>query len=350
MSRRGGGPVTRRRPGYLADLAGGTGRFFEPRSPRCPWCGSAELRPRLRTVDLFQRKPGRFTLDECGRCGHVFQNPRLNPAGLEFYYRDFYDGLGEEELEKLFAGQPKVYRWRAELMLPYADPRGWLDVGTGHGHFCGAAREVWPRARFDGLDMSAGVALAAERGWVDRAHRGQFTELGPGLAEGYDVISMFHYLEHTTDPLAELQTAFKVLRTGGHLLIEVPDPACRWNRLLGRYWVGWLQPQHLQLIPLANLRGQLTGLGFTVRASGPVRAHYPYDLLVAVWLGLNQVAPHDDRPWYRKPPGRLARLVRGATFVLGAPLMVMAGLIDRFARPANGPGWAAAYWMIASKD
>ena len=33
-----------------------------------------------------------FTLEQCGDCGHVFQNPRLTPEGLEFYYRDFYDG------------------------------------------------------------------------------------------------------------------------------------------------------------------------------------------------------------------------------------------------------------------
>src|SRR6266567_4088927 len=85
--------VELRRPAYQADLAGGLDRLFEPRRTACPWCGSARLRERLRTTDLLQHKPGRFHLDRCQDCGHVFQNPRLSFAGLEFYYRDFYDGL-----------------------------------------------------------------------------------------------------------------------------------------------------------------------------------------------------------------------------------------------------------------
>src|SRR5689334_19388854 len=57
-------PVASRRPAYLADLAGGVDRFFEPRRTRCPWCDSAAVRGRVRTTDLLQHKPGRFALDE----------------------------------------------------------------------------------------------------------------------------------------------------------------------------------------------------------------------------------------------------------------------------------------------
>ena len=87
-------PYEASRPYYQAELADGVERFLEPRRNTCPWCGSEDLSVRLRTGDLIQRKPGRFTLEQCGACGHIFQNPRLTPAGLDFYYRDFYDGLG----------------------------------------------------------------------------------------------------------------------------------------------------------------------------------------------------------------------------------------------------------------
>jgi hypothetical protein len=49
--------------------------------------------------DLLQQKPGTFTLDRCGGCGHIFQNPPVNAEGLSFYYRDFYDGLSAEKVE-----------------------------------------------------------------------------------------------------------------------------------------------------------------------------------------------------------------------------------------------------------
>ena len=93
-------------------------------------------------------------------------------------------------------------------------------MGTGHGHFCLVARQHWPEATFDGLDLSESVDEAARRGWVDTAYRGLFPELAGGLPRSYDVVSMHHYLEHTRDPGAELDAATKVLEPGGHLLIE----------------------------------------------------------------------------------------------------------------------------------
>jgi SAM-dependent methyltransferase len=338
------------RPAYQADLAAGTDRFFRPRRDDCPWCGGTDLSVALRTTDLLQIKPGRFTVAACADCGHLFQNPRLSGAGLEFYYRDFYDGLGAEGMARLFAGQSTAYRHRAELLRPYPTPRNWLDVGTGHGHFCHTARESWPDTRFEGLDQCGGVERAAEHGWIDRAHRAEFIAVGPTLADGYDVVSMYHYLEHTTDPAAELETAYKVLRPGGHLLIELPNPGCRWRRLLGRYWVGWLQPQHLQLFPLDNLRRRLAELGFTVRGSGAVDSGYAFDLVAAVWLGLCQLAPAEDAPWRARRPGRAARWLRSGIFIAGLPPLAVAALVDRFARPTHGLRWSAAYWIVAGKD
>ncbi|WRZ95823.1 class I SAM-dependent methyltransferase [Streptomyces sp. NBC_01007] len=344
------------RPGYLADLADlaeGTGRFFEPPRTTCPWCGSGRLTTRLRTTDLLQHKPGRFVLDRCDACGHVFQNPRLSEAGLEFYYRDFYDGLGEKRLGDTFGGRTRMYRDRAESMLPYDSvPKTWLDVGTGHGHFCATAREVLPGTAFDGLDFTDGVELAAREGRVEHGYRGAFPDLAPELAARYDVVSMFHYLEHSTDPDRELRAAWQAVRPGGHLLIEVPDPESRYARLLGRWWLPWLQPQHLHFVPVANLRHRLAELGFTVVAQQHAEPHDPVDLLAAVWLALDHAAPREDAPWLPKPPGALRRAGRTALLVAGIPALILATLLDRFAvRPlAHRLGMSNAYRLVARRD
>ncbi|MCX4751515.1 class I SAM-dependent methyltransferase [Kitasatospora sp. NBC_01287] len=338
------------RPGYQADLADGTERFFEPRRADCPWCGSTLLRVRLRTSDLLQHKPGRFVLDECRACGHVFQNPRLTGAGLEFYYRDFYDGLGEQRLGTVFGTRAAVYRGRARSVTPFAAaPDRWLDVGTGHGHFCERAREVFPETVFDGLDLSEGVELAEQNGRLARGFRGSFPELAPAMAGRYDVLSMFHYLEHSTDPARELAAAREALRPGGLLLIEVPDPRCRYARLLGRWWLPWLQPQHLNLVPAANLRRRLGELGFTVLLEQHHEPHDPVDLLAACWLLLDAVAPREDAPWLPgRPPGRLRRLLRGTLFLAGAPVLLLATALDRLiARFAGRAGLSNAYRLLA---
>ncbi|MEU6083790.1 class I SAM-dependent methyltransferase [Streptomyces sp. NPDC047108] len=342
------------RPRYQADLAAGTDRFFEPRRTECPWCGSSSLRVRLRTIDLFQHKPGRFVLEACEECHHVFQNPRLSDEGLEFYYRDFYDGLGEKQLGGAFARRTKTYVGRAEPMKRFTgSPAMWLDVGTGHGHFCETARTVFPGTTFDGLDFTDGIEVAEREGRVTRGFRGSFTELaGEDLAGGYDVVSMYHYLEHSTNPREELRAAWKTVRPGGYLMIEVPDAESRLARWLGRWWLPWLQPQHLNFVPLANLRRELTALGFTVVAEQRAEPHDPVDLLGAVWLPLNRYAPAEDAPWHPEPPGRPALLLRRLLLLAGLPLLVLATVLDRvLVKPLAGrAGLANAYRVIARRD
>ncbi|MFF7975077.1 methyltransferase domain-containing protein [Streptomyces sp. NPDC007905] len=341
------------RSAYQADLAAGTDRFFAPRRSTCPWCASARLTTRLRTIDLLQHKPGQFTLDRCTDCGHTFQNPRLTDEGLEFYYRDFYDGLGEQRMSGTFGGRTTMYRGRAEAMAPHdPNPKNWLDVGTGHGHFCEAARTVLPGTAFDGLDFTDGAELAAREGRVEHAYRGAFPDLAPELAARYDVVSMFHYLEHSTDPDRELRAAHEVVRPGGHLLIEVPDPESRYARLLGRWWLPWLQPQHLHLIPVGNLRRRLTELGFTVIAEQHAEPHDPVDLLAAVWLALDHTAPRDDAPWLPEPPGGFRRALRTALLLAGVPALLTATLLDRFAvRPlSHRLGLSNAYRLVARHE
>lgn len=335
---------------YRADLAAGTDRFLEPRRPDCPWCGSLQLTVRVRVPDLLQGKPGRFTLEQCGACGHVFQNPRLSLEGLEFYYRDFYDGRGGEGAATVFGRLGAAYRGRAEMLRPHTDPVSWLDVGTGHGHFCNAARAVWPDTRFDGLDMGDGVREGERRGWLETGYQGQFPEFAVKLAGQYEVVSMYHYLEHTRDPLAELDTAAAVLAPGGYLTIELPDPESRMARLLGPAWLPWFQPQHQHLIPSSNLREALADRGFTVLAEQHGPAHQGNDFFGAVALTATRLAPDPDRPW--GPPATTGRRVlTGAVRLASLPCFAAAAVLDGLrtaaARRTDGGN---AYRMLARKD
>ncbi|MBP2472846.1 SAM-dependent methyltransferase [Crossiella equi] len=343
-------PVTELRPGYQAEIAEGLDRFFEPRRADCPWCGSGNLATHLKLPDLLQHKPGEFTLDRCQSCTHIFQNPRLTIAGLDFYYRDFYDGLGEVRTDSLFKARGMSYRPRAEMLKPFADPESWLDVGTGHGHFCNAAREVWPETTFDGLDITEGVELAEHRGWVDRGYRGLFPDLAADIMESYDVVSMYHYLEHSRDPRQELEAALKVLKPGGHLMIEVPDPESRWGKLLGKWWLPWLQPQHLHFVPIGNLREALTEMGFTVVAEQRGEPHEPIDLIGAAWNAVNHYAPQDDAPWHPSAPTAGQKAGRTAAMVAAAPALLGATVLDRVLSPLSKKyGASSAYRILARK-
>jgi SAM-dependent methyltransferase len=322
-------PIAARRPEYAqlwADAAG----FFEARRETCPICAGRDLKVHLRVSDLIQHKPGRFTLEKCAGCGHIFQNPRLSLAGLNYYYKDFYDGLGEEGMEFMFGQGVAGYRARARMVREVASPKTWLDVGAGHGHFCVIGKDELPDTRFDGLDLSESIEEAHRRRWIATAYRGLFPEVAPTIAGKYDAISMSHYLEHTRDPRQELEAAHVALAPHGHLMIEVPDPEFGFGRALGRFWLPWFQPQHQHLLSTTNLERLLREHGFTPITWHRGTAHQRVDFAFGMWLLLSRIAP-PDAPW--RSGGALARIWRASVFTLGAPFLLVSWAADHIAGP-----------------
>lgn len=320
---------------YERELALGIDRFFDERRGSCPWCGSAALRHRATCRDLRQFKPGRFRLDECRECGHVFQNPAVTDEGLTFYYRDTYDGLNAERMEENLASMAPTYLSRAQTVADHRPdpPRRWLDVGTSAGHFCGAAAQVFPSTAFDGLDMSDGVLAGQRAGRIENAYQGQFPELAEQLAGRYDQISMIHYLEHTRDPFADLDAAVTALSDDGWLLIEQPDPEARSARIFRSWWAGWNQPEHLHMVTERNLVAALEERGLEVVAVVHREAHIPLETFITLATLLNRLAPPSPMPWLGGWPPRFATLRRTLGKLLFAPLVPLALLVDRVVLP-----------------
>ncbi len=341
-------PVAALRSEY-ARLYTDPAHFFEPRRETCPVCGGHELRVHLRVSDLMQHKPGRFTLERCRACDHIFQNPRLSIAGLDYYYKDFYDGLGEEGMEYIFGHSADGYRARARLVRDNAQPKRWLDVGAGHGHFCCVAKDELPDTSFDGLDLSDSIDEAHRRRWIDTAYRGLFPDVAPTIAGRYDAVSMSHYLEHTLDPRKELDAAHVALAQGGHLMIEVPDPEFRLGRALGRWWLPWFQPQHQHLLSAGNLGKLLREHGFEPIAWHRGAAHQRVDFVFAAWLLLARIGPPGNVPWRRGGPG--PRIWRGVVFTLGSPLLLGGWIVDRVVGPfIERGGRSNTYRVLARRS
>jgi len=330
-------------------LERGEGPYFQAERDTCPICSSSQLVPHMAVPDFYQGKPGLFRLHRCGTCEHIFQNPQLSIEGLQFYYKDFYDGLGEEGMDMIFGASEQSYRQRVGMIRAHGAPERWLDVGGGHGHFTLIAKHLMPQTRFELLDLSDSVDFAVERGWCDAGMRGLFPERAQELEGQYDGVSMSHYLEHTTDPLSELDAAHCALKEGGLLMIEVPDPASIFGKSLRSFWLPWFQPQHLHFMSVENLGRSLEERGFEVLDVDREQAHQSVDLFFATLILLQRIAPDRSQPW-ATPASPLYPLGRGALLVCSLPLILLAVSLDRLLRPVfTRPGWSNTYRMIAQK-
>jgi len=341
--------VSSLRAAYVEALSGGTDRFFEEPMVECPMCKSTELTRGFSLPDLYQGKPGRFRIVRCKECNFRFQNPRLNPEGLGFYYRDFYDGIGEDALDMVFGATRELYLDRIALVKAHAAPDKWLDIGCGHGHMFAHVRVALPTTKLVGLDFGDGVDIAEARGWIDESHRGLFPERAEGLAGEFDMVSMCHYLEHTVDLRPELSAANTVLRSGGHLLIEVPDPDSLFARILGRWWMPWFQPQHLNFASTVHMAELLREAGFEPLQWQTGRAHQPNDFTLSFYNMTRRINPKLDVPW-RAAPTILNRAVHALLWIPGTVFVACGAVLDRLLNPiARRLHHTSQYRVIARK-
>ncbi len=78
----------------------------------------------------------------------------------------------------------------------------------------------------------------------------------------FDFITMFHVIEHLTDPLKAFGFAAAHLKPGGNLIIQVPNIDSIQARLFGATWHGLDVPRHIINFTGTGLRRLLKDAGF----------------------------------------------------------------------------------------
>lgn len=175
----------------------------------CDVCGGRELH----TVELTAR------VMECAGCGYRFVNPRPSQAAIAAAYSDShaYDHWLREE-----RGRERMWRKRLDLVEQLAGGRRdrLLDVGAGIGTFLALARDRgWQVA---GTEVSrSAIALARERHGLELAATQLEESELPGSS--FEVVTLWHVLEHVPSPAVVLRTCHHLLAPGGLVVIAVPN-------------------------------------------------------------------------------------------------------------------------------
>lgn len=82
--------------------------------------------------------------------------------------------------------------------------------------------------------------------------------------ECFDVISMWHSLEHMTDPHEALRAVSAWLKPSGVLIVDVPNHLSTDARRIGKEWDGWSIPYHFWHFTPETLSRLLDVHGFQV--------------------------------------------------------------------------------------
>ena len=232
----------------------------------------------------------------CRRCGLAYMDPRVIPSSIMAGYTEADNSTYVSQS----SGRMSTFRRCVKLLEPYAGThRRAIDIGCAGGFFVKAADEAgW---EVHGVEPSRYLVDYARRELgLSRVEQGTLGDRR--YPDGFfDAVTYWDVLEHLHDPMQELREVSRVVRPGCVVLINYPNFASVWSRLLGRKW-WFVLSVHLYYFTPDTMRKMLDQVGYDVIES---RMHFQELSLGYLFMRLESYAPAVGRLG-----GRVAKVLR----------------------------------------
>ena len=206
----------------------------------------------------------------------IFLSPRPSEKESVLFYRDErylpFTSFGEK---RSLTGA--VYRfvrrmnlrWKRGLVDGYwrggkaASPGRLLDVGCGTGEFLVTMRKAgW---EVEGIETNPEASAWVRKNWGIPVHEGDVRDLPPSRGS-YDVITLWHVIEHIYDPAPVLRKLRTLLNSRGFLLVATPNVAGFDSTFYKEQWIALDVPRHVNHFSNRSLKDLFEREGFASNA------------------------------------------------------------------------------------
>ncbi len=225
----------------------------------CPLCFHNNSRPKYNVEG--------YRIFQCRECGFVYLDQNLDERQEQSTYEHYFqhtslDDYSESSDDPHIQQAHLINQRRLQWVQNSHKSGRLLDVGCGRGFFLKHALDADFEA--EGIELSHSAAQYATEHFDVEVHVANL-EQEKSLQQEYDVITMWHVLEHFYQPVHVLQNVWNLLAPGGTLFIEVPNLNSAKFRLLppSRRWQGGNHPQfHRCFFTHTTLERALRQAGF----------------------------------------------------------------------------------------
>lgn len=235
---------------------------------KCPVCDGISFVPYLVCKD-YTVSGKLFPIVQCSTCSFKFTNPRPGDSVIGNYYKS-EDYVSHSDTTKGFIN--KIYhkvrgitlKEKLRLISGYVSRGTILDYGCGTGMFLQTCKVAGWKVK--GFEPDADARkMAEDKGLSVANNKG-------GLAgDKYDIITLWHVLEHVTDLNETLSFFNNVLSERGRLIIAVPNHLSFDARVYKEFWAGYDVPRHIYHFEVSTITMLLAKFGFSLAETKPMK-------------------------------------------------------------------------------
>ena len=168
--------------------------------------------------------------------------PTLDKLGSYYEFEDYISHTdGKRTLfEKMYHFiKRKAIRDKVKLINSYQPLKGKiLDIGAGTGDFLlGCKNQNWDILGIEPNDKAKGIALGKGVKFGDKIEKLE--------SNSFDVITMWHVLEHVPDVEHQVAELKRLLKPSGTIIIAVPNFKSYDAKYYKEFWAAYDVPRHL---------------------------------------------------------------------------------------------------------
>jgi SAM-dependent methyltransferase len=229
----------------------------------CIVCNSKEVEPFLFCKDHFVSKE-EYEIYSCKTCGFKYTECIPEPEKMGAYYQSeeyiSHSDTQKGVVNKLYhTVRDIMLNRKAKLISKLTPGKKLLDIGCGTGYFPFYMKKQGYESFGMELDEKA-REFAAENFGLDV--QSPDTLLNEKHTGHYDIITLWHVLEHLHDPEKYLNWIKNSLQKDGVLLIALPNCSSYDAKKYKEFWAAYDVPRHLWHFEPSTFEKYITQFGF----------------------------------------------------------------------------------------
>lgn len=244
----------------------------------CPTCSNTSYSKYTHGYDYeYKTSLNKWRIVSCKKCKLLYLRNRPHKSTLSIIYPKAYYSFNYNKIS-FIARHGKFYldKIKFKKFLPKGNKENfnYLDIGCGDGRYLELMHKIYKLKKSNcyGLDFKNDKLNNLKREGYNINFK-DFEKFEP--KKKFDMITMFHVIEHVISPKKYLKKIYKLLKKDGILVLETPNYDSLDARLFKKnYWGGYHIPRHFVIFNDTNLINFAKKMRFNLTKKIFLTGHY----------------------------------------------------------------------------